>query len=409
MQKLLVITLILLLLLTACNKQEPNQSASSSLSEASIASSANTIVYEPNISDIKHQGTESEENESNINKDTWHMNNLIDYLYESPKYSIISSELIDTYFIACGIYFGFQGDYLFCDDMNIDYRDTINYFETYKNHEFVMKLGTYLDTENQYAAMNILYSLPQYVITGAIIEEDADFSLFLDELYQFYIDSKAAVFFQKSNLHKELNKYIYEDISSVPVSELFAEMEEYTGNKTKVFGNNDVHYYSVISIYKSPYNATFHYYQVDDKFYIISFQSPLGFNGELNISQTIETAIHESLHLFINPCVEANRSMIDTLAQYKNTSDFTSQLYINMPWYRITDEAIVRVVQARIYGAVYNDYDRAFRQILEKEIQSGFVNLEAMFNSLKTYEQERNQYKTIEDFSIILMQNYLNE
>lgn len=91
----------------------------------------------------------------------WSNDSLFEEIYHdnSGTYSILSSELIDTYFIACGLYFDFKSNFLFSQDMGIDYQETINYFSQYKEHEFIKQLSRYVDEANSYVSMDVLFYL----------------------------------------------------------------------------------------------------------------------------------------------------------------------------------------------------------------------------------------------------------
>lgn len=331
-------------------------------------------------------------------------------LYNGSSYTVVSNELIDTYFIACGLLFDFEGNYLFNSGMNVDYQQTIEHFSPYSNHPFIHKLEAFVDMENKYADMGVLYYLAQYVIsmsnTGLGIgniqsdsfQSDEDFYAFVDDLIKFYQDTGAKDFFETSKLHESQKQYLSKHMKDVPVDELLREMESYVGNKSDVFGSSNIHYCSLISVYKSPNNATFHTFGMNQDMFLTSIQSPLGFDGNFNVNQLFESYQHEALHMYINQGVERQGQIIDTLSKDKNPSDFASSQYVNMPWHRITDEAIVRAVQARIYD----------QEILSKEIQAGFRNLDAIYDSLEEYENNRNKYPKIDDYLVNLIECYLN-
>ena len=341
-------------------------------------------------------------------------------LYDSSSYTVFSNELIDTYFIACGLLFDFEGNYLFDPDMKVEYQQTIEHFSSYKNHPFIRELEAYVDMENKYADMGVLYYLAQYVIsmsnTGLGIaniqsqsfQSDEDFYTFVENLNKFYQDSGAEEFFKTSKLHENQRQYLSEHMTDVPVHDLLREMEEYVGNKSEVFGGYNIHYCSLISVYKSPNNATFHTFGMNQDMYLTSIQSPLGFDGNFDVKQLFESYHHEALHMFINPGVEGQMQLIENLAKDKNPSDFVSSQYRNMPWHRITDEAIVRAVQARIYGIVYQNPELAYQEILAKEIRAGFQNLDVVYRCLEEYENNRDEYPVIDDYAVKLVECYLN-
>lgn len=342
-------------------------------------------------------------------------------LYNNSPYMIFSNELIDTYFIACGLLFDFEGGYLFDSGMEADYQPTIEHFTPYKEHPFIRELEAYVDMENKYADMGVLYYLAQYVtsmsntglgianIQSYSFQSDEEFYAFVENLYQFYQDTGAREFFKNSKLHKDQRQYLSEHMKDVPVHDLLQEMESYTGNKSEVFGGDQVNYCSLISVYKSPKNASFHTFGMNQDMYLTSIQSPLGFAGNFDVKQLFESYHHEALHMFINPGVEGQVQLIEQLAKDKSPSDFVSSQYENMPWHRITDEAIVRAVQARIYGIVYQNPELGYQEILAKEIRAGFQNIDALYQCLEEYESSRDKYPVIDDYVVKLVECYLNQ
>lgn len=341
-------------------------------------------------------------------------------LYRSSSYTVFTNELIDTYFIACGLLFNFEGDYLFDPAMNVDYQQTKEHFSPYSDHPFIHELESYADMQNKYADIGVLYYLAQYVIsmsnTGLGIaniqsdsfESDEAFYTFINDLNQFYQDTGAKEFFETSKLHESQKQYLSEHMKDVPVDAFLQEMERYVGNQSQVFGSSQIHYCSLVSVYKSPNNASFHTFGMNQDMYLTSIQSPLGFDGNFSASQLFESHQHEALHMFINQGVENQAQLIESLAKDKSPSDYASSQYTNMPWHRITDEAIVRAVQARIYGIVHKDPEYGYQEILSKEINAGFQNLDTIYHSLEEYETNRSQYPTIDDYLPKLIESYLN-
>ena len=347
----------------------------------------------------------------------WSNDAVMKDLYAAAPYSASYSELIDTYLIACGLYYNFESPYLFPSDVNIDYNETIEYFSAYKEHAFIQGLGAYVDEQSGDASMNVYVPLLQYVVSmkeegecmGNIqsytFQTDEAFYHFLNSLNQFYIDTEAAAFFDRSSIHRQLEEYIQSGMENISVLTYFNAIESYTGTKDRIFPETNLYYATCLSVYKSRNNASFHYVFANEDTYLLSFQSPLGHNGNFDFEDMLDTTIHESLHPFINPGVEHLQEMIQLLAADKNPADYTSAIYVNMPWYRITDEAVVRAVQARIYREAGQGDETLARQLLDRE--GSTANLEAMYDSLAEYEGNRDQYPEIDDYLEILITLYL--
>uniref|UniRef100_S0DDY5 DUF4932 domain-containing protein n=1 Tax=termite gut metagenome TaxID=433724 RepID=S0DDY5_9ZZZZ len=342
-------------------------------------------------------------------------------IYHIFPYSAVYSQMIDTYLIACGLYLDFDNTYIFSSDMAINYQETIAYFLPYKNHPFVQELSSHVYDPYTDVGLDTIHHLIMYAVSmkeqelgigniqSSAFSSDEAFYRFLDQLYTFYVDTKAEAFFKSSEIHQQLEAYIQSAIKTVPVIDYLNMAEEYTGTKNGIFSDSALHYISFLSVYKSPYNATFHSIYANADVYLVSLQSPLGYNGSWDIAQTTETTVHESLHPFINPGVERQQELIQSLSHDKNPGDYVPSHHTWMPWHRMTDEAIVRAVQARIYGAVSQDYEGLAKQILDKETRGGWANLLALYSILENYENNRTQYPQIDSFLPILISQYFKE
>lgn len=406
-----LIALTTMLSLTACHDTADD--------EVSIPSETSM-----NINDNPASQTANSINESSSASPCtvgWHKDALMKELYNTSSYSAVYSQMVDTYLIACGLYYDFNSPYLFSSDMKVNYQETIEYFLPFKSHAFVQELGSYIEESNANSSTNVIVPLLQYAISmkehgvsngniqSYIFQTDESFYSFLENLQQFYVDTQAEKFFANSEIHKQFEQYIHASISTVPIEAYINMIEKYTGTIDIIFGDSMLHYTSCLSVYKSPYNATFHQCYINEDIYLVIFQSPLGYDGSFDITNTIETTVHESLHQFINPGVEQQQGLIHSLSNDKNPDDYAASNYTWMPWHRLTDEAIVRVVQARIYGAVSQNYETAAKQILDEEVRSGWANLNAMYDILENYETKREQYPQIDSFLPILISQYFGE
>ena len=407
MRRLIVyVILAVLISLTGCDKADqviPSVSSQTAESERPLSQPPESTTSSPELPPPV----------------VWDNQALMKDLYTASPYSVSYSELIDSYLIACGLYFDCNSPYLFPADVMADYQETIDYFSPYKDHGFIRDLGAFVDEQNTNASMNVYVPLLQYAVsmketgecTGNIqsyvFQTDEAFYEFLEKLQQFYTDTQAAAFFEQSAIHKQLETYIQSEMPRVPVTAYFDAAESYTGTKNRLFPGQNLHYATCLSVYKSRNNASFHQVSVNEDMYFLSYQSPLGYNGSFHIQDMLETTLHESLHPFINPGVEQQQEMIQSLAGDKNPAEYTSSIYVNMPWYRITDEAIVRAVQARIYRNIEQGNETAAKQLLDR--QTGVANLYSMYDSLAGYENNRETYPGIDDYLQILIPIYLGE
>ena len=304
---------------------------------------------------------------------------------DNKSYTIYTSKLIDTYLIACALYFDFDTPNMI-EDKNILYQQVKEYFLPYKDHPFVKSLENYVDTEYKDSNNWVISSIIMYMCSTELENEEVNqlknpvfnnyeaFKEFLNNLVQFYIDTNAEKFFD-ANKKYELKIYneIEEKIKGIPADALIQTMESYVGNKEKYYENQNVKYISLITLYK-PSGASFYPIRLKDSIYFVSYQSIFQEPSNIesfDIDRCVETAIHEYLHMYINQPVEEQKQLIDQLAAGKDKIIYGGKMYQYMDWHRIVDENIVRAVETRIYGKVYNNTNRAYEQVLKKEVEWG--------------------------------------
>lgn len=347
-------------------------------------------------------------------KTTFSKESLLYEIYSTDHYKMYESKLLDTYFIACALYFNFESPDLLPDTENSAfYKKVKTYFAPFQTHPFIKNFGRYADKQNNSLNFDVVSSLLMYafsqtdyntdvnMIQNNVFENAEQFHEFLNGLYQFYVDTNAKQFFDSLDLQKEMVSYVQKNAENIPIEALILEMESYVGNKEKLFEGQNIQYCSVMTLFR-PFNASFYRFYFGNDIYFVGQQSP---NDEtkkpeaFDMQQTVSTTIHEFLHNFINQPVYEQNELILKLSKDKQKSDYTNAIYENMPWNRIADETIVRVLETEIYKNVLQDEQKAIALILEKEIEySGMPNLQKMYNALKIYENDRNKYKTIDDF-----------
>ena len=325
-------------------------------------------------------------------------------------YTIYTSKLMDTYLIACALYFDFDTPNMI-EDNNTLYQQVKEHFSLYKNHLFVKSLENYVDTEYRDSNPWVISSIIMYMCSTELENKEVNqlqnpvfhnyeaFKEFLNDLTQFYKDTNAEKFFDTNKKYElKMYKEIEEKIKSIPVAALIQTMESYVGNKERYYENQNVKYISLITLYR-PSGASFYPIRLKDSTYFVSYQSIFQEPSNIesfDIDRCVETAIHEYLHMYINPPVEEQKQLIDRLATGKDKIIYGGKMYQHMDWHRITDENIVRAVEARIYGEVYNNTNRAYEEVLKKEVEwGGFTKVRNIYEILDEYEDNRKQYLSI--------------
>jgi len=333
----------------------------------------------------------------NVSSDTYY-NKVYEY-NEDINYSIYTSSFIDTYLIACALYGDFTSNIILPDSNEHEiYIKAKEHFLPYKNHEFIKGLGRYINDDDihedvvtallaytSYKSPEEAYNLNANGVNHIFANEE-EIKEFIKELEKFYTDSKAEEFFKEnSQIYKNLNVYINDNVNSTRIIDLIKESEKYVGNKEILYKGENIRYETFMTVFR-PFIASFYEIKGKDETLIVSFQSPNDYfrNPEVfDISQSISSTIHEFLHCFVNVPVEKNKAFIEELASGKRTVDYASPMYQYMPWNRIVDENFVRAIQGRIYANVF-DENKAWDEVLDKEIRfGGFTRLEDICNKLE--------------------------
>ena len=339
------------------------------------------------------------------------------YSEQQTGYTIISSDLLDTLFIAGALYYDFESGSLCPDSSPYSYADVREYFTPYKTHPFMQGFEKYTDDMIQDVSGEVIHPLVYHILTSngfnqwsnSVFADAEEVNTFIDGLKQFYQDTGAEEFLKNSSLRQDMLPYLPDAAGEMPIAEYLHEVEVYVGNKERLFGNANLHYYNLITPFR-PRMASFYDCILDQDIYFVAQLAPYSFvDGSLDIREIVETSIHEYLHLFVNDLVAGKAELIDTLTKDLNPADYTSQLYIDAghPWNRIIDEAVVPAVQAGIYRQVYGDSERAYQELLVKELNGGIVNLDKMYGALSIYEANRDSYPTIDAFIDTLIRQYL--
>lgn len=339
-------------------------------------------------------------------------------IYSSDKlnFSIYESRLLDTYFIACAIYFDFDSTNLLPDtDKHSLYMSAKNYFIKYKEHKFIQNMGAYVDSQYKAERGGVVYPLLMLSFSDIdygmdigtlqtdVFQDASEFNIFLESLREFYLETNANAFFDNAVSQKEMVNYLKAEMPKSDAEELILRMEEYTGNRNDLYGDREIRYRSVVTLFR-PFHASFYNFNTNDATYFVGQLSPTTSEknpDKYDINQFVETTIHEFLHNYINqPVYELNETILE-MAKDKNKSSVTgnNQMYQMMDWHRIVDEYVVRAVETSIYANMFNDRDKAYDEIMRKEVElGGMQKLPDLYDSLKRYEENRDTYTNIASY-----------
>ncbi|MGE5558323.1 MAG: DUF4932 domain-containing protein [Bacillota bacterium] len=324
-----------------------------------------------------------------------------DVLYNSggdPQYIILTCKSVDLYLVAA-----WYAPNASAAGIGMTPAAEM-FFDVYSENGFIGKLDSYIPDGNAMGKVPLLLmhaDLPSLAplapVTYGKNEEDL-----IKGLRRFYEDTKADEFFRAvgTGTDGERNSFLIkrnvQDTKNNNLLAVLKEAESYAGNIKKYYGSKKISYYSVMS----PFAKTGAGHRVDlkDQVIFVDLQS-------INELQFAQAAVHDFLHCFLSPAVDAQKKLISELSKGKDVKDYTISAYELYSWDKIFEECLVRAVQARIYKKVFGE-DRAISDIIEPEEIKGVRQLEKTYKLLEGYEKDRAKYPAIEDFIHILIKEY---
>lgn len=380
--------------------------------QSSLSQKGTNKVVQPVISQKSSQRTNQLHNlEDNKNK-------IISVSNDYINYNMYNFKSIDLFLIAVALHDDFKGEYdLPNTDMRELYKKAKDFFMPYKSLDFVKNLGKYMDGDDvntDYLGILLCNTdLPQIKkqYNYGKYNKDKNAQEFVNGLQKFYKDTKAEEFFKTSDeYYDKLKQYIEAKYDKNEIAGLITDVLKYTNNKEKYYGSNIIIYNTVISLYRS--KGSFFVVNENGKINFISIQYGYAYtkdkNDDFDAENIITTSIHEYLHNFVNQPVANNMKLINQLTKGKSKMNYTSKIYYNFPWNRVTDECFVRAIEARIFKNRFGE-EKAIKVILNPETKNGFSKLKDVYNKLQQYENNRNKYKTIDDFMPELIKEMYNK
>ena len=125
---------------------------------------------------------------------------------------------------------------------------------------------------------------------------------------------------------------------------------------------------------------------IDDYYYTLA--SPLNAAGDMDIEAVVLDSFHWCWDAYISMFrrFQGSSNMINELAQGSDVKDYVNS---NWPWWRVAYENVSQALTAKICA------DRA-DAILENAKNSGLKNVMRPYNALTVYEQNRDEYPTLD-------------
>nr|WP_276536536.1 DUF4932 domain-containing protein [Tissierella carlieri] len=289
-------------------------------------------------------------------------------------------------------------------EWDFEYKDKIiEKFSQYRNHKAVKQFKKMSNLGFSYDAPPGLMlfmdknfnvredvELTEYIIGRAGGENNIN-ELF-ESLKEFCIDTNFIDFFNDNNNYYD--RIINSTLELIPSdSNIIEDLEEYYGMKQKSY--NVV----LVSLYgKGAFGPNIDTKEDDTEIYSVlgcigidTMDLPMF--GDLGFFTGLQQ--HEFSHSFINPITDKNHNLAYSYEELfiPIKDKMRSMAYTN--WGTCLNEHIIRALTSRF---AYHEDNLDGIKVLEMEKETGFIYVEALFNKLEEYENNRDKYSTIEDF-----------
>ncbi|MDF2544165.1 MAG: hypothetical protein K0S47_3883 [Herbinix sp.] len=337
--------------------------------------------------------------ESSINQNEEEINQIIKKagslnLMVDPRIELLSAvQLISDYNRLTNLNFSY-------------YNEMEEYFRDYKNHAVVKKFKSMRDIGYSYDAPP---TSMLYLSNPPALEQKIDFDTnlmnragnernlisFIQNLRDFTMDSDFKGFYEQNYpFYQSIVDTVYDNIKDMDITKA---LDDYYGMK--------VNSYNIIlapMLHSGGYGPRIK--RENGLYDVYGILGPVntsnGQNGQILPDFSVETirylAWHEFSHSFVNPTTE---KYIDEINQYSDLYTYISSFMEAQSypqWEICVNEHIVRAVTTRL--TYLYEGDEAGDRALGYEKSQGFYYIEALCDSLKIYEENRDKYPTFESY-----------
>ena len=327
----------------------------------------------------------------------------------AQKASLIEKPIVDERIELIGIVFRLAENPEYNHDFLEFYANRIDeHFAPYKNHElihFAKKLrnekGISFDAPMSLAICLDSNLNPQTEINLERWDKE-DALEFLRLLNLFYIDAKCEVFF---NHNKELYQKTADSFSSVYQNLDLNWYSAFYGNepaekfKITIAPVNGGNCYGPSFIDANEHKEVYAIMGVWD---MDSVGIPV-----FAIDDYLPIIIHEFNHSFVNPLLEKNKPIFknsgEKIYEAMKYEMAVQQAYGN--WETVLNESLVRALVIKYYKD-HNAEQSAIDNLVQKEMNNGFIWIKELIKELENYEKNRNEYPTLEAYMPQLAKTY---
>ena len=323
---------------------------------------------------------------------------LMNIILLTSRYSEILSEK-----------FGFNVD--FVDYSNEKYiSDIKDYFEKYSNHEIYKKLeemikeGFFLGRPMVFALaldnekdLSFKYEISEFNIklSGGIENLEEFRALF----NSFKEDTKFDEFFSR------IEEYYKDDLeyfrSILEKYQFIKEIEEFTGNK-----NTN---YNFVMSNLSKGNFGFDLKRGEEKYINVVFNLSVWLGDTIFVDNDYDICnliFHELSHPIVNPLTEKNLELVNEhKGVYEELEKYKSTFCGYGDWEECVNEHIVRALAIHLSKKYFKD--DFINKRIEYDYNLGYRYIKGMIKKLDYYEENKSQYKSIENFYSELLKAFL--
>lgn len=193
-------------------------------------------------------------------------------------------------------------------------------------------------------------------------------------------------FSTKSNFEDFWNSHIefYKKVEEIASSNI--KLEDTVRKLEQYFGLEQEEYHVILApVFLGNYGYSI---KVNSKSIIYAFLCPREVKENTPIFEA--ALFHEFAHSFVNPITEKFRKEVDETKTLSEPIMNRMRKLAYGDWITVVNEHIIRAIEPRVYP------DEIY--IVDSSEKMGFIYIRPIFNLLTKYEQNRNQYRTFEDF-----------
>lgn len=321
---------------------------------------------------------------------------------------------IDKRVELLSIVFRLAGNFEYNMDMFKNYvNDIHNYFDKYKDHPLIVFASNLRETRgvgfdavmkmaihiNQPPELNPIIPFTSTVPEPRWGKENAE--KFIELLRQFYIDTSCEDFFKQHEMMyqiaQERFKIVYDNFDVGWYNKFYGTAPKGSFNIIIGLGNGGGNF-GVKIVYQDDKEDV---YAIMGTWTSDSLGMPI-----YRLNGYLPTLIHEFNHSYVNHLIEANANLFENSGKilFEQVKDkMKKQAYPN--WQIMMNEYLVRASVIR-YLKSHNSSASDINNEIQTQIWNGFTWIKELVAALEFYENNRDEYPTLESYITMLASFY---